>query len=156
MRSVDQVGQDCLLGGDGGTWAAADLLLRAFALDPLLTETEEKILDLLRGGPTNAEIATHLGITTRTVKFHVSNLRVKHCGLSRLQLCLLATLRLLRHSVAAGTAVAPAEQQETTGPAVCDASGAEGHPPPSPVGARRRRTPPARRTTSPGGAGLLA
>ncbi|MGW3656461.1 helix-turn-helix domain-containing protein [Streptomyces sp. NPDC005151] len=109
MRSVDQVDGDCLLDRDGGTSAAADLLLRALALDPPLTETEEKVLDLLRGGPTNAEIATHLGITTRTVKFHVSNLRVKHCGLSRLQLCLLATLRRL-DPVAAGTAVGPTGQ----------------------------------------------
>jgi DNA-binding CsgD family transcriptional regulator len=109
MRSVDQVDGDCLPDGDGGTPAAADLLLRALALDPPLTEAEEKVLDLLRGGPTNAEIAIHLRITTRTVKFHVSNLRVKHCGLSRLQLCLLATLRRL-DPVVAGTVVGPTGQ----------------------------------------------
>lgn len=138
MRSVDHVGQECLPDGDGSPWAATDLLLRAFALDPPLTETEEKILDLLRGGPTNAEIATHLGITTRTVKFHVSNLRVKHLGLSRLQLCLLATLRRLGHSaVAAGTAVGPSEQRGTAGSAVCDAPGADARPALSPVGAGR-------------------
>ncbi|MFJ8823652.1 helix-turn-helix transcriptional regulator [Streptomyces sp. NPDC102467] len=102
--------RDCLPAGGGGTAAAADLLHRALALDPPLTETEEKILDLLRGGPTNAEIATHLGITTRTVKFHMSNLRVKHCGLSRLQLCLLATLRRLGPG-AAGTTARPTDQK---------------------------------------------
>jgi DNA-binding CsgD family transcriptional regulator len=99
--------------GDGGASAAGDLLLRALALDPPLTGTEEKVLDLLRGGPTNAEIATHLGIATRTVKFHVSNLRMKHCGLSRLQLCLLATLRRMDPVVAA-TALGPTDQHGTT------------------------------------------
>ncbi|MFD7546093.1 helix-turn-helix transcriptional regulator [Streptomyces sp. NPDC059816] len=92
--------------------AAGDLLLCALALDPPLTGTEEKVLDLLRGGPTNAEIATHLGIATRTVKFHVSNLRMKHCGLSRLQLCLLATLRRLDPVVAAA-AVGATDQMGT-------------------------------------------
>ncbi|MFI7388356.1 helix-turn-helix transcriptional regulator [Streptomyces sp. NPDC049813] len=101
---VGPADEECLPGGVGGSRAAAELLLRALVLDPPLTETEERILGLLRGGPTNAEIATCLGITTRTVKFHVANLRVKHCGLSRLQLCLLATLRRL-DPVAAGSAV---------------------------------------------------
>ncbi len=128
MRS-DRMGRGCLLGGGGGNRAAADLLFCALALDPPLTETEEKVLGLLRGGPTNAEIATHLGITTRTVKFHVSNLRVKHGGLSRLQLCLLATLRRLDPG-AAGTAVGPADQKGTTGSAACDTPGADGHPAP--------------------------
>ncbi|MDG9728120.1 helix-turn-helix domain-containing protein [Streptomyces sp. DH41] len=110
MCSVDQADGDFLLDGVGGTAAAADILLRALALDPPLTETEERVLDLLQGGPTNAEVATRLGITTRTVKFHVANLRMKHCGLSRLQLCLLATLRRL-DPVAAGTAVGPTAQK---------------------------------------------
>ncbi|WP_086826389.1 helix-turn-helix transcriptional regulator [Streptomyces sp. NRRL B-24572] len=109
MRSVEQLDGDCLPDGDVGTPAAADLLIHALALDPPLTETEEKVLDLLRGGPSNAEIAAHLGITPRTVKFHVSNLRVKHGGLSRLQLCLLATLRRL-DPVAAGAAVGPTDR----------------------------------------------
>ncbi|MET7647631.1 helix-turn-helix transcriptional regulator [Streptomyces sp. NPDC005426] len=110
MRSVDQVDEDCSPDGVGGTAAAADALLRALALDPPLTETEEKILGLLRGGPSNAAIAAHLGITIRTVKFHVANLRVKHRGLSRLQLCLLATLRRL-DPVAAGAAVGSTAQK---------------------------------------------
>ncbi|MFJ3643636.1 helix-turn-helix transcriptional regulator [Streptomyces sp. NPDC090108] len=114
MSSVDQVVGHCLPDEAGGTSAAAESLLRALALGPPLTETEEKILDLLRGGPTNAEIAGRLGITTRTVKFHVSNLRVKYCGLSRLQLCLLATLRRL-DPVAAGTAVGPAGPEVSNG-----------------------------------------
>ncbi len=41
---------------------------------PLLTPAEERVLEHLRKGQTNAEIATRLGVTPDAVKYHVSNM----------------------------------------------------------------------------------
>ncbi|MFE2555116.1 helix-turn-helix transcriptional regulator [Streptomyces sp. NPDC059352] len=57
-----------------------------------LTPMEQRVFTALRGGPSNEELALRLRVTPRTTKFHVTNLRTKLGGLSRLQLCLLATL----------------------------------------------------------------
>lgn len=43
----------------------------------LLTPTEEKVLALIGEGLQNSEIATRLGVTVNTVRFHVSNLLAK-------------------------------------------------------------------------------
>ncbi|MFE0701929.1 response regulator transcription factor [Streptomyces sp. NPDC058872] len=57
-----------------------------------LTEREREVLAAMPGGESNADMALALGISERTVKFHVMNLREKLGGLSRLQLHLLALL----------------------------------------------------------------
>ncbi|AGT09820.1 response regulator transcription factor [Paracoccus aminophilus] len=50
--------------------------VRKLQNDPLkaLSNRETKMLEALATGLTNRELATHLGITTNTVKFHLSNL----------------------------------------------------------------------------------
>jgi DNA-binding CsgD family transcriptional regulator/Tol biopolymer transport system component len=44
---------------------------------PLLTPAEERVLEHLRRGLTNAEIATRLGVSPDAVKYHVSNMLAK-------------------------------------------------------------------------------
>ncbi|MEF9884686.1 response regulator transcription factor [Streptomyces sp. P9-A4] len=70
----------------------------------LLTDREIEVLSAMPGGESNTDLAEYLGITERTVKFHVTNMREKLGGLSRAQLHLLALLtetvwpcRLCRH-----------------------------------------------------------
>lgn len=41
-------------------------------------------------GPSNDELAVSLGLSIRTVKFHLENIRGKLGGISRVQTCLLA------------------------------------------------------------------
>ncbi|MFF0478366.1 response regulator transcription factor [Streptomyces sp. NPDC004284] len=69
-----------------------------------LTDREIEVLSAMPGGESNTDLAERLGITERTVKFHVTNMREKLGGLSRAQLHLLALLteavwpcRLCRH-----------------------------------------------------------
>ncbi|MFB7450430.1 MULTISPECIES: helix-turn-helix domain-containing protein [unclassified Streptomyces] len=69
-----------------------------------LTGREIEVLWAMPGGESNTDLAEYLGITERTVKFHVHNMREKLGGLSRAQLHLLALLaeavwpcRLCRH-----------------------------------------------------------
>ncbi|MEU8539556.1 helix-turn-helix transcriptional regulator [Streptomyces sp. NPDC048717] len=57
-----------------------------------LTEREVEVLSAMPGGESNTDLAEYLGITERTVKFHVTNMREKLGGLSRAQLHLLALL----------------------------------------------------------------
>ncbi|MFD5146819.1 LuxR C-terminal-related transcriptional regulator [Streptomyces sp. NPDC058401] len=47
-------------------------------------------------GPTNGELAQSLCMSSRTVKFHLENIRGKLGGISRIQTCLLA----VHHSMA--------------------------------------------------------
>ena len=47
----------------------------------ILTPAERRVLDALREGGTNAEIAAHLGIGAETVKTHISTMLAK-LGLS--------------------------------------------------------------------------
>ncbi|WP_411073820.1 helix-turn-helix domain-containing protein [Streptomyces sp. cmx-4-7] len=61
-----------------------------------LTPMEQRVFTSLRGGPSNEELALRLRVTARTAKFHVTNLRAKLGGLTRLQLCLLAALTGMR------------------------------------------------------------
>ncbi len=58
--------------------------------DPPLTEREREILELLRLGLANKEIATRLGITVKTVKAHLSSLFQKIGVLDRTQAALWA------------------------------------------------------------------
>ena len=62
--------------------------LRAFAAwsGAKLTAREEQVLADLLDGKTNPEIAVSLGVRTRTVAFHVSNLLYKFASASRLRL----------------------------------------------------------------------
>ncbi|MEU9862927.1 helix-turn-helix transcriptional regulator [Streptomyces sp. NPDC047971] len=64
----------------------------ALQLLDLLTDREREVLSAMPGGESNTDLAARLGITERTVKFHVTNMREKLGGLSRLQLHLLALL----------------------------------------------------------------
>jgi DNA-binding NarL/FixJ family response regulator len=54
-----------------------------------LTRREKEVLGELLGHLSNKEIAEKLGLTERTVKFHVSNLLVKHGVMRRADLILL-------------------------------------------------------------------
>ena len=59
---------------------AAVIVIDAFdrpAPSPDLTRREVEVLDLLRENLTNKEIASRLGISERTAKFHVSALLAK-------------------------------------------------------------------------------
>jgi DNA-binding CsgD family transcriptional regulator len=51
-----------------------------------LTEKEQDLYLLILSGKSNKEIATQLGITVRTVRFHVSNILAKHKATNRLEL----------------------------------------------------------------------
>ncbi|WP_338697486.1 helix-turn-helix transcriptional regulator [Streptomyces sp. Q6] len=62
------------------------------APDLTLTPTEERVLATLYCAPSNMEIAALLHMAPRTVKFHITNLRAKIGGLSRLGLCLLSAM----------------------------------------------------------------
>jgi DNA-binding NarL/FixJ family response regulator len=58
--------------------------------EPSLTDREREILELLRGGLANKEIAAQLGITVKTVKAHLSSLFQKIGVLDRTQAALWA------------------------------------------------------------------
>jgi DNA-binding NarL/FixJ family response regulator len=58
--------------------------------EPSLTDREREILELLRGGLANKEIAARLGITVKTVKAHLSSLFQKIGVLDRTQAALWA------------------------------------------------------------------
>ena len=49
----------------------------------LLTPAEWRVLEELRGGRTNAEIAVRLGVSPDAVKYHVSNMLAKLDGRHR-------------------------------------------------------------------------
>lgn len=58
-----------------------------------LTHREREVYDLTVTGKCNKEIAAQLGITTRTVRFHLSNIFAKTCVTNRLELiCAMANL----------------------------------------------------------------
>ncbi|WP_406453519.1 helix-turn-helix transcriptional regulator [Streptomyces sp. NBC_00876] len=57
-----------------------------------LTPTEEQLFATLHNAPSNEEVAAHLHVTPRTVKFHIANIRSKLGGMTRLRLCLLSAL----------------------------------------------------------------
>ncbi|MBA4181237.1 MAG: hypothetical protein C0506_11665, partial [Anaerolinea sp.] len=51
-----------------------------------MTPAEERVLELVRQGLPNAEIAVRLGISVNTVRFHVANLLAKADAADRKQL----------------------------------------------------------------------
>ena len=67
-----------------------ELLDRAYTIQGLIRQrtvirprerenaSEQRILYLVRGGMRNKDIARHLGISVRTIKWHVSNLLRKY------------------------------------------------------------------------------
>ncbi|WP_324290464.1 response regulator transcription factor [Streptomyces sp. H27-H1] len=57
-----------------------------------LTRQESVVFMNLCTGSSNSELAEQLSLSVGTVKFHVSNIREKLGGLSRLQVCLLSAL----------------------------------------------------------------
>jgi DNA-binding NarL/FixJ family response regulator len=58
-----------------------NMMLRRFSsLDPRFTAREHQIVDFLRQGHSNRQIANRLDISERTVKFHVSNI-LKKCNI---------------------------------------------------------------------------
>ena len=63
------------------------------ALKPDLTPRQLEILLLIARGRSNKEIAALLGISQRTVKFHVASLLKKLCAFSRTE-ALVVALRL--------------------------------------------------------------
>ncbi|MEU6946019.1 helix-turn-helix transcriptional regulator [Streptomyces sp. NPDC046316] len=63
-----------------------------------LTDREHQILAQLVSRPESDEVSRALGISVRTVKFHIANLRQKLGGLSRFQLCLVGVFDLIEPS----------------------------------------------------------
>ncbi|WP_448318762.1 response regulator transcription factor [Streptomyces sp. CO7] len=63
---------------------------------PLLTEQELLVFQHLHSGPSNADLAQKLSVTPRTIKFHITNIREKLGGITRLQACLLSALIEMR------------------------------------------------------------
>ena len=68
--------------------------------DFALTRREEEVQGLVLRGLSNKEIAAELGISTRTARFHVSNILRKHHSSSRLHLVLTRLRREDRASAA--------------------------------------------------------
>ncbi|WP_137993151.1 helix-turn-helix domain-containing protein [Streptomyces vilmorinianum] len=60
-----------------------------------LTARERQILAQLVASQESDELSRAMGISVRTVKFHVANLRQKLGGLSRFQLCLVGVFDLM-------------------------------------------------------------
>ena len=54
-----------------------------------LSPRQQEVLHFIKGGQTNKEIGAHLGITPRTVKFHIAELlsKFKKCNRHELKLC---------------------------------------------------------------------
>ncbi|TPQ23805.1 LuxR C-terminal-related transcriptional regulator [Streptomyces sporangiiformans] len=68
---------------------------RAARRIPGLTDQESVVFALLHSAPSTLDISRELNISERTAKFHISNMRTKLGGISRLQLCLLSALSRL-------------------------------------------------------------
>jgi DNA-binding CsgD family transcriptional regulator len=82
---------------------ATEPITTAMARIGSLTGRECEVFALLGHASGNTEIAEHLGISSRTVKFHVANIRVKLGGLSLHLLCAASYLHVT------GPAVRPGE-----------------------------------------------
>ncbi|MFF8375156.1 helix-turn-helix transcriptional regulator [Streptomyces sp. NPDC015661] len=80
------------VGGDATRAARINPVTTALRHLDALTDREVEVLWAMPGGESNTDLAEYLGITERTVKFHVTNMREKLGGLSRAQLHLLALL----------------------------------------------------------------
>lgn len=72
-------------GADSGTGSGSQEEIQ-------LTRQESVVFMNLCTGASNSELAEKLRLSVGTVKFHVSNIREKLGGLSRLQVCLLSAL----------------------------------------------------------------
>ncbi|MBS3957519.1 MAG: response regulator transcription factor [Clostridiales bacterium] len=68
------------------TWDKGRGILQYPESSPTLTGRETQVLRRLVGGQTNKQIANELGITPKTVEFHVSKLLKKHAVSSRFEL----------------------------------------------------------------------
>jgi DNA-binding NarL/FixJ family response regulator len=62
-----------------------------------LTPREQEVYELVITGKCNKEIAGQLGITTRTVRFHISNIFIKTSVSNRLEL-ICATVNAARNT----------------------------------------------------------
>ncbi len=51
-----------------------------------LTKREKEVVDLIKCGKTNNEIANELQVSVNTVKTHVSHILMKHAARSRIEL----------------------------------------------------------------------
>lgn len=51
-----------------------------------LSSREDEVVDMIVKGFSNAEIASRLGVTEKTIKFHLTNIYAKKGVLSRAQL----------------------------------------------------------------------
>ncbi|WP_418959332.1 helix-turn-helix domain-containing protein [Streptomyces tritici] len=60
-----------------------------------LTARESQILVQLAASQDSDELSRAMGISVRTVKFHVANLRNKLGGISRFQLCLVGVFEIM-------------------------------------------------------------
>jgi DNA-binding CsgD family transcriptional regulator len=77
-----------IVAGDGDAATAAHTAAEPSADRPQLTQRETQVLGLLMLGLPNKRIASRLGITERTIKFHLSSLMRKYRTNGRLGLLL--------------------------------------------------------------------
>jgi DNA-binding NarL/FixJ family response regulator len=77
-----------VLAGDGGETIEEQSVVEPGADRPQLTQRETQVLGLLMLGLPNKRIASRLGITERTIKFHLSSLMRKYRTNGRLGLLL--------------------------------------------------------------------
>ncbi|MEU9303939.1 helix-turn-helix domain-containing protein [Streptomyces sp. NPDC048269] len=90
----------CKLGDPDVQAMATEWLHQEFLRIPDLTGRELQLFGEMAWGPSNEELSEILGITIRTAKFHLENIRGKLGGISRVQVCLLAVQhRIARCSV---------------------------------------------------------
>ncbi|MFI6000518.1 helix-turn-helix transcriptional regulator [Streptomyces sp. NPDC051366] len=80
----------CKLGEPGQWDNETEWIRQGFLRIPDLTDRELEMFKEMTCGPSNEELGKRLGMTVRTVKFHLENMRGKLGGLSRVQTCLLA------------------------------------------------------------------
>ncbi|MER7732629.1 helix-turn-helix transcriptional regulator [Streptomyces erythrochromogenes] len=101
--SGNQVGEKrpycayCKLGKKERWDKETEWIRHGFLRIPDLTDRELQMFHAMTCGPSNDELAKGLGMTIRTVKFHLENIRGKLGGISRVQTCLLA----VHHRIAA-------------------------------------------------------
>lgn len=74
--SIDEIDRAIRAIADGGTYIDPRVASRVIALShaPRLSAREREVLELVAAGRSNKEIATALGVTERTIKFHVTSI----------------------------------------------------------------------------------
>jgi DNA-binding NarL/FixJ family response regulator len=77
--SIDEIERAIRTVANGQSYLDPRLASRVLAIStgPRLTKREREVLRLVAGGKSNKEIASTLGVTERTIKFHVTSIFTK-------------------------------------------------------------------------------